>query len=132
MTAHIAAKKEDIAEQVLYMGEIKPGIELNKYYNLADVMVFPSKSEGFSLVIIEAMSAGVPVIINENLQFKLSNECLKYSNEKEFADIINKNILDENKQVTLSKNVRNAVVNSYSWDKVTTDYLQSWEDKLNV
>lgn len=121
--------KMGISGQVVYMGELKPGKELNKYYNLADVMVFPSKSEGFSLVIIEAMSAGVPVIINERLQFKLSNECLKFSNETDFLETIKENILDEKRQKELSVKVREAVVKNYSWDEVAKDYIYSWENK---
>lgn len=123
------SNENEISGQVVYLGELKPGRELNKYYNLADVMVFPSKSEGFSLVIIEAMSAGVPVIINENLQFKLSNECLKFSNQSDFLEVIENNILNENRQKELSNIVRDAVVKNYSWDKVAKDYINSWENK---
>ena len=119
-------KQENVENQVKYLGELKPGKELNKYYNLADVMVFPSKSEGFSLVIIEAMSAGVPVIINENLQFKLADQCLKYSNDDDFVNVIQNNILDETKQHELSIMARESVVKNYSWDKVATDYLKTW------
>ena len=122
------ANKMGISEQVVYMGELKPGKDLNKYYNLADAMVFPSKSEGFSLVIIEAMSAGVPVIINESLQFKLSNECLQFSNEMDFLETIKENILDEKRQKELSIKVRETVVKNYSWDKVAKDYINSWEN----
>lgn len=122
------ANEMGISDQVVYVGELKPGRELNKYYNLADVMVFPSKSEGFSLVIVEAMSAGVPVIINENLQFKLSNECLKFTNQTDFLEVIEKNIINENLQKKLSSKVREAVVKNYSWDKVAKDYIKSWEN----
>lgn len=121
-------KQNGIENQVIYLGELEPGVELNKYYNLADVLIFPSKSEGFSLVIIEAMSAGVPVIINENLQFKLSNKCLKYRNKNDFVDLVKKNIFDDKTYVALSQSVRDAVVNNYSWDKVANDYLNSWEN----
>lgn len=121
------AKKNGIKDQVLYMGELKPGETLNKYYNLADVMVFPSKAEGFSLVIIEAMSAGVPVIINENLQFKLSNECLKYKDSDGFIEVIKNSIINTETQKELSVKAREAVLKSYSWDKVAVDYLKGWE-----
>lgn len=119
----------EIGGQVQYLGEIKPGKELNKYYNLAQVMIFPSKSEGFSLVIIEAMSAGIPVIINEKLQFKLSNECLKYKNKEEFRKVIIEYILDNNIQKQLSVKSRKAVLTSYSWEKVAKDYYLSWKQE---
>lgn len=36
--------------------------ELTRLYQRADVVVFPSLSDGFGLVILEAMSSGVPVV----------------------------------------------------------------------
>lgn len=45
---------------VHWMG-LMPRSELAKLYAAADVFVFPSKSETFGLVMLEAMSAGTPV-----------------------------------------------------------------------
>ncbi len=39
----------------------KFGDELGRHYASADVFVFPSKSDTFGLVLLEAMSSGVPV-----------------------------------------------------------------------
>ena len=123
------SRQNGIESQIVYMGELRPGAELNKYYNLADVMVFPSKAEGFSLVIIEAMSAGVPVIINDNLQFKLSDECLKYKDGEAFLKCIKTNIFDNDCRHQLSEKCRKAVLENYSWDKIAVDYLNSWENR---
>ena len=38
--------------------------EMNDFYNEGDVMFFPSLFEGFGLVTIEALAAGVPVMGN--------------------------------------------------------------------
>ncbi|MBD3379246.1 MAG: glycosyltransferase [Candidatus Omnitrophica bacterium] len=43
-----------------------PHKELVKYYNSADLFVFPSLVEGFGMVILEAMSCGLPVIATQN------------------------------------------------------------------
>ena len=40
---------------------LKKGTELAKYYASADVFVFPSKTDTFGIVIIEAMACGTPV-----------------------------------------------------------------------
>lgn len=40
--------------------------ELNRAYGEADVFVFPSLIDGFGMVILEAMSQGLPVIVTEN------------------------------------------------------------------
>lgn len=120
------AKVNGVTNQVKYLGEVQPGKTLNEYYNSASAMIFPSKSEGFSLVIIEAMAAGVPVIINEKLQFKLAEECLRYTDEGTFNDIIETEILDPNKLKELSEKARNAVLLHYSWDKISEDYYKTW------
>lgn len=47
--------------------EVKVGLnrqEMNELYNSGDIMFFPSLYEGFGLVTIEALSAGIPVVGN--------------------------------------------------------------------
>ncbi|PFH04450.1 glycosyltransferase involved in cell wall biosynthesis [Collimonas sp. PA-H2] len=46
--------------QVQFLGA-KAHHELTSYYNCADVMVFPSHTDTFGLVMVEAMACGVPV-----------------------------------------------------------------------
>jgi glycosyltransferase involved in cell wall biosynthesis len=43
-----------------------PHIELSRYYRSASVFVLPSVSDAFGLVVLEAMAAGVAVIVTEN------------------------------------------------------------------
>lgn len=119
----------DLNDQVKYIGEIAPGATLNQYYNIAEAMIFPSKSEGFSLVILEAMSAGVPVFINENLNFKLAEDCLKFSDTDVFLEMIQKQILDTEKQKILSKKIRKTIEEKYSWDMVASNYLKTIEEE---
>ena len=46
--------------QVRWMG-VLPRQELTRVYSAADVFVFPSRSETFGLVMLEAMATGTPV-----------------------------------------------------------------------
>lgn len=39
----------------------KQGVELARYYAAADVFVFPSRTDTFGIVLLEAMASGVPV-----------------------------------------------------------------------
>jgi len=54
-----------------YLGSVRyissvPYQQLNKYYNDANVFVLPSLVDGFGLVLLEAMSCGIPVITTTN------------------------------------------------------------------
>lgn len=40
--------------------------DINEYYNATDVLLHPSSTEGFGLCLIEAQSAGIPVIIQKD------------------------------------------------------------------
>lgn len=46
--------------QVRFLGP-RPHHQLAPYYNCADVLVFPSQTDTFGLVLLEAMACGVPV-----------------------------------------------------------------------
>ena len=118
------AKNNNLENQVVFLGELMPGKTLNDYYACADLFVFPSKSEGFSLVIIEAMAAGLPVIVNKALQFELSDTCLTYETGEEFEEIVGRIINDEEFLASLRKTSREAVVDNYCWDKVADSYLE--------
>ena len=66
-------KKEDPYVKMFYrvhniefVGSIMHA-DLYKYYQMADVFVLPSISEGFGRVCMEAMQVGLPVILSENV-----------------------------------------------------------------
>lgn len=121
------AKNHEIEEQVHYAGELCPGKQLNAFYNLAEAMIFPSKAEGFSLVIVEAMAAGIPVLIDKNLKFEMAEKCLRYTDEIEFEQIVGEKILNSNTQAKLAEEARKNILNTFSWDKIAQDYLAFWK-----
>lgn len=119
-------KGNNIENQVRYLGMLSPGKELNELYNTAAATVFPSQYEAFSLVVIEAMSAGIPVLINDCSTFSLGEGCIHY-NDKTFADTVNTLINSNNCDAYYSDARRNAE-NNYSWARVAKDYLKSWNN----
>lgn len=53
-----------VSEHVRHVGTVTPA-ELERHYRAADVFAFPSTKEGFGLVALEALAAGLPVVASE-------------------------------------------------------------------
>ncbi|MBR4628447.1 MAG: glycosyltransferase [Ruminococcus sp.] len=59
------AKKCGVENDVVFTGFVTDD-ELLRFYNLASLMAFPSKYEGFGLPIVEAWACGTPVLTADN------------------------------------------------------------------
>lgn len=53
---------KDCPKNVLQVGRIYDPVKLSEYYSIADVLVLTSERETFSLVCVESLSCGTPVI----------------------------------------------------------------------
>ena len=118
------AAEEGLESQVIYGGEIAPGEQLNRYYNVAEAMLFPATSEAFGLVIIEAMAAGVPAIVPSQLNVNLRGY-VAYANEDEFRSLFTFRILDLVEHDHLAALARETAESTYSWDVVAQDYASA-------
>lgn len=119
---HRFALENGIADQVIYAGELCPGEMLNRYYNAADITIFPSKVESFGLVIIESISAGTPVILAQKPLFVLEHGWRTYDSDEEFERLIDGYLKKPCSETT----GRDEVIQSYSWEKIAKDHLKIW------
>jgi len=115
--------ENQLEDQVRYVGELCPGEELNQYYNVASLTVFPSKLESFGLVIIESLSAGTPVLVPGKPLFNLECGCVVYSSETEFVSSVDELLHTESH----ADRARAEVCAGYSWDKIAGDHLDIWD-----
>lgn len=76
-----------------YVRIMSPMQDIETIYNAADILLLPSKWEGFGIVAIEAQAAGLPVICSENIvdEVLVTNFIyrISLSNKKEWIDRIN-------------------------------------------
>ena len=100
--------------------------ELEYYYNKADVFVFPSKTDTFGLVLLEAMACGLPVAA-----FPVSGPLDVIGNSN--AGILNSNLKEACKKALLiPRKVPREYAKKFSWEstsKAFESYLVSIRDK---
>lgn len=79
-----------------------PGIipydQIHKYYNAADLFFLPSHQETFGLVILEAASTGLPLLLRDIPEYEsiFSDSYLKGSSVEEFVGLIQDILSKEN------------------------------------
>jgi len=119
------AKELGVVDKIIFVGQQR---EVNKFYAVSDVFVFPTMYEAFGLVIIEAMASGLPVIISNIAGVA---ELITDGKEGFFinrdADNIAKKIkiLIENKNLYKEMSINaSKKAEEYSWDNITKKYLE--------
>lgn len=130
-TVRKTAESLGVSDKVVYLGTAVPGAEMNRLYNIADITFFASEYEGFPLVCIESVSAGVPVVICSDINIDLGPGCIVTSKEKTESDIEKKvfSCYDEYKKLCLS--ARENAENNYSWQKIARKYLTAFIEGEN-
>ena len=126
------AQHEQLEDQIVYLGEVSPGRELNAIYALSKIGIVNSKSEAFALVIAEALSVSRPIFIGNNL---LDNLELWNKHEGEgfirvtdrFTEDVNKLLNDREYYKVMQDKGRNLIVNNYSWDIAAGQYLDAFK-----
>jgi len=130
-------KKYSLDKNVIFTGAIDSNnMELTKYYNLADIFVFPTKYEGFGLPTIEAMACELPVIVGpsgagEDLIDSGKNGFLlgDVNNPQEIADKILILSQDGKLRKTIGKAARKTV-QICSWDNIARRTIELYEEIL--
>jgi len=100
---------------------IMPGYVDNiwEYYKAMDIFLLPSRSEGFSLALLEAGASGLPIIASEipgTKEFIINNESgILFNIDKpaELTSAIIKLAKDKKLKKKLSSNAKNDVMNKY-------------------
>jgi glycosyltransferase involved in cell wall biosynthesis len=62
----LLSRKHSCSELIRYLG-FKNQTELPKYFGLCDVFVLPSEDEPWGLIVNEAMNAGIPIIVSDQV-----------------------------------------------------------------
>lgn len=126
--------KAKAAENVTFTGYLT-GDELAMTYASCDIFAFPSVTETYGNVILEAMASGLPVVgilaggVKENL-FNEQNglACLK-NNVKEFSQNLKRLITNQSLRKKLASNARKYALNK-SWEQAFSSLIVTYQQVI--
>lgn len=117
---------------VKYYGSI-PHMQIKEVYKQYDVFIFTSIIEGFGMVTLEAMSMGLPCIVNQYcssvVQNKYNGFIINEINSKNYADAIKIILNDYELLKTMSYNAYKCS-KQYSWDNYINTLTNILEENL--
>lgn len=133
-------KKENIVEYVTFTGKISEQ-QLECFYRESNIFTFPSLHEGYGMVLIEAMSYGLPVVAFNNSAMPYSVKPMKnglLANNKDVEDFTSKVLLLLNDNNVLNKLSRGALEtynSSYSvvqYEKKVFQFIDRYRENFRA
>ena len=119
---NMIVKNSNLNECVTFIGKV-PNKSIPEYMALADILVLPSLSEGFPVVILEAMACGLPIVATK---IRGNQEIIKdwdngFLVEPRNSENITEKVLlllkdDQLRRIIAGKNIE--VAKRYSWESV--------------
>jgi glycosyltransferase involved in cell wall biosynthesis len=121
-------------ENILWMGKIQHQ-DIGGYYKSASVFVLPSVREVFGITILEAMAAGIPVVVSDgiNLAYEIAKEDAGLVFKKSHKKALAKKILDVYFDSALRKRlVMNGLkyAEQFNWDTIAESHIALYKSVL--
>jgi glycosyltransferase involved in cell wall biosynthesis len=132
----IGSQTEKISDRHIVFDYINDELLLAELYGLSDLLIYPSWSDNFPLVILEAMACGTPVlgsnvggipeIIRENCNGYLISD---YKSADKYVEKIEKFLsLSREEKIALSERTREIVLSNYRIEKMYESYNQLYNE----
>ncbi|MGD8229842.1 MAG: glycosyltransferase family 4 protein [Desulfobacteraceae bacterium] len=123
------SKELGVSNRIIFVGVTQ---EIEKYYLASDVFVMPSKFDTFGLAVLEAMAAGLPVIISQKVgardvvQDGVTGFVLSENpSDSELSRGLNL-LINTKTRLTMGENARKLAA-QYSWDRTADRVCEIYE-----
>ncbi len=109
---------------------------VQKMYKCADMAVFPSTYEPFGIVALEAMLAGIPIVVsdigglNEIVEHGVTGMKSYAGNSNSISDSVLSLLFDAKLCDSVSKNAVKKVKELYNWNKIAQDTHYVYEQAI--
>ncbi len=128
----VLAEKEGVAERIDFTGP-KYGEDLENEYRDADCFVLPSFSENFGSVVVEAMAAGLPVIVSrgapwQEVEERKCGRWVKNDPETLARTIAEMMALSDDERRAMGSRGRQLVAEKYQWPAIGRKMAAAYED----
>lgn len=122
----------EFGRDVALLGTV-PHDELVAWYHAADVFAFPSVNEGFGLAVLEAMAAGLPVVLTdlpvfaEYLRFGEDALAVAPGDDDGLVDALEAVARNDDVRATLRRRGRD-VASRFDWDATAQQHIAIYEE----
>ena len=117
------------------IGDI-PHEKLPPYFTNADALILPSRSEGLSITLLEAMASRLPVIASsvggmKTLLNSDNSTTITSLSSEGVAEAIGRSLSDDKERRARTDSALRLVAERYSWSAVTEKYLEAYKSAFD-
>jgi glycosyltransferase involved in cell wall biosynthesis len=127
-------RKNNLENHVRFEGN---RTNIHEYMQVADIFVHPSCKEGQPNALLEAMSSGMPCVVNhipditdELIDHEIHGFIIDFNKTEQVAIICSNLIENPDSRVKLGQYARERIIKKYSMDKISTEYFKLYQTIL--
>lgn len=113
-----------------------PHESIHEVYQLADLFVLPSLTEGLGIVILEAMSSAIPVLVHHDPLFRWVVDCSECTLDMSQSGLLRQRIAtwfaDSGLRARLGRQLATNARDRFDWQTLKPDYLTLYRDAARI